>query len=65
MYRVLLGHDKKALAVECTEEELTVNTDGFVEAIRELVDNGDIIIFCNDLGKLQIAIDDPYKVEYL
>lgn len=66
MYRVLLGHDKKALAVKCSEEELHANSDGFIEAIEEFVkQDNDIIIFCHDLGKLQIALQEGYIVELM
>lgn len=67
MYRVLLEEKtKKAYVVKCSVEELHANAEGFLEAIEDFVkQDNDIIIFCHDLGKLQMALNIDYTIELM
>lgn len=58
MYRVLLSRTGKAYAKECN-----IYNSEFINELEYLADNGDIILFCEDLDDLQDALGDKYEVE--
>lgn len=58
MYRVLLSRTGKAYATECDIYNIE-----FLDDLEYLVNNGDIILFCEDLDDLQDALGDKYEVE--
>lgn len=58
MYRVLLSTTGKAYAVECD-----IDNSEFLDELEYLVNNGDIILFCEDLDDLEDALGDEYEIE--
>lgn len=61
MYRVLLSRTGVAYAKEC-DNELEYEFD-FVEALRDFVDSGDVIIFVDDLNTLKDSMELEYEIE--
>lgn len=60
MYRVLLSRTGVAYAKECDDE---LDEFDFIEALRDFVDSGDVIMFVDDLDTLRDSMELEYKIE--
>lgn len=61
MYRVLLSPSGIAYAKECSEE--FDNEYEFMDALRDFISCGDVVILVDELDILEDTFDREYKIE--